>query len=104
MPGRDHLTKRSRVFRSTAFPIHKNLCLYFPAFGNLLGQLSCTSAEQSSLLKTPSLIAIELYPIANNFNVINAQLSSGSQRRVYQDLILKMPLLHQHTGCQFSCL
>lgn len=87
MPGRDHLTKRSGVFRSTAFPIHKNLCLYFPAFGNLLGQLSCTSAKQSSLLKTPSLIAIELYPIANNFNVINAGLSLQAVMHVYQGLI-----------------
>ena len=75
MAGRDHLTKRSGVFWSTAFPIHKNMCLYFLAFENLLGQPSCTSAKQSSLLKTHSLIAIEHYPIANNFNLINAELS-----------------------------
>ena len=75
MAGRDHLTKHSGVSWLTAFPIHKSMCLYFPAFGNLLGPPSCTSAKQSSLLKTHSLTAVEHYPIANSFSVINAEPS-----------------------------
>lgn len=72
------------VFRST--PSIK-ICVSLSCFWSLLGQLGCTSAKQSSLLKTPSLIAIELYLIANNFNVINAGLSLQAVMHVYQGLI-----------------